>query len=53
MAFEGIGPRRAPQCSHCRELVASALAEIHVKAGMAAGMTAYYVELVCRSAAIS
>jgi hypothetical protein len=33
--------------------VASALAEIHVKAGMAAGMTAYYVELVCRSAAIS
>jgi hypothetical protein len=51
MAFEGSGPWRAPQCSHCRELVASALAEIHVKAGVAGGMPAYYVELVCRSAA--
>ena len=50
-AFEGTGPWRAPQCSHCRELVASALAEIHVKAGLAGGMPAYYVQLVCRSAA--
>ena len=52
-AFEGTGPWRAPQCSHCRELVASALAEIHVKAGVAGGRPAYYVELVCRSAATS
>jgi len=32
MAFDGTGPWQAPQYSHCRELVASALAEIHVKA---------------------
>jgi hypothetical protein len=51
LAFEGTRPWQAPQCSHCRELVASALAEIHVKAGVAGGMPAYYVELVCRNAA--
>jgi hypothetical protein len=47
-AYEGTGPWRAPQCSHCRELVASALAEVQVKAGIAGGMPPSYVELICR-----
>jgi len=44
-ALEGTGRWQAPQCSHCRELVASALAEIHVKAGIAAGVTARVPQL--------
>jgi hypothetical protein len=47
-AYEGTGPWRAPQCSHCRELVASALAEVQVKAGIAGGMPPSYVELISR-----
>jgi hypothetical protein len=50
MAYEGTGPWRAPQCSHCRELVASALAEIHLKAGIAKGIPSSYVEPACRTA---
>ena len=46
MAYEGTGPWRAPQCSHCRELVASALAEIHLKAGIAMGVPPSDAELV-------
>ena len=53
MAYEGTGPWRAPQCSHCRELVASALAEVQVKAGIAGGMPPSYVELICRAKAES
>jgi hypothetical protein len=48
MAYEGTGPWRPPQCSHCRELVASALAEVQLKAGIAGGMPPSYVELLCR-----
>lgn len=47
-AYEGTGPWQAPQCSHCRELVASALAEVQVKAGIARGMPPSYVELISR-----
>jgi hypothetical protein len=53
MAYEGTGPGRPPQCSHCRELVASALAEVQLKAGIAAGMPRSYVELMCRAKAES
>lgn len=53
MAFEGTGPWRAPQCSHCRELVASALAEVQVKAGIARGVPPSYVELICQAKAES
>jgi hypothetical protein len=51
MAYEGTGPWRTPQCSHCRELVASALAEIQLKAGIAGGTPASVVELMCRGKA--
>lgn len=47
-AYEGTGPWRAPQCSHCRELVASALAEVQLKAGIAGGMPPSYVDQICR-----
>jgi hypothetical protein len=47
------GPWRAAQCSHCRKLVASALAEVQVKAGIAGGMPPSYVELICRAKAES
>jgi hypothetical protein len=52
-AYEGAGPWEAPQCPHCRELVASALAEIQVQAGVAAGLPASYVDLICRGKAVS
>jgi hypothetical protein len=52
-AYEGTGPWEPPQCPHCRELVASALAEIQFQAGVAAGMTASDVDLVCRGKAVS
>ena len=51
-AYEGTGPWKPPQCSHCRELVASTLAEIQFQAGVAAGMPASYVDLVCRGKAV-
>lgn len=51
-AYEGCGPWQAPQCPHCRELVASALAEIQLRAGIAAGVPAAYVDLICRGKAI-
>ena len=51
-AYLGTGAWRAPQCPHCRELVASALAEISLRAGVAAGMPASYVDLICRGKAI-
>ena len=52
-AYEGAGPWEPPQCPHCRELVASTLAEIQLQAGVAAGMPASYVDLICRGKAVS
>lgn len=49
-AFEGT-PWEPPQCPHCRELAASALAEVQLKAGIAAGMPPSYVDLICRGKA--
>ena len=51
-AYEGTGPWQPPQCPHCRELVASALAEIQLQAGVAAGMPPSYVDLICRGKAV-
>jgi hypothetical protein len=50
--YEGTAPWRPPQCPHCRELVASALAEIQLQAGVAAGMPPSYVDLICRGKAV-
>jgi hypothetical protein len=50
-AYEGTGQWQPPACSHCRELVASALAEIQLQAEVAAGMPASYVDLLCRGKA--
>ncbi len=52
-AYEGSRPWRLPQCLHCRELVASSLAEIQLQAGVAAGMPPSYVDLICRGKAVS
>ena len=52
-AYEGTEPWEPPQCPHCRELVASALAEIQLQAGVAAGIPASYVDLICRGKADS
>lgn len=52
LAYEGTGSWRPPRCSHCRELVASALAEVQLKAGIAAGMPPSYVDLICRGRAV-
>jgi hypothetical protein len=52
-AFEGAGPWEPRPCPHCRELVASTLAEIQLQAGVAAGMPASYVDLICRGEAVS
>jgi len=51
-AYEGAGPWEPPRCPHCRELVASTLAEIQFQAGVAAGMPASYVDLICRGKAV-
>ena len=51
-AYEGYAPWQPPQCPHCRELVASTLAEIQLQAGIAAGMPAFYVDLICRGKAV-
>ncbi len=51
-AYEGSGSWETPQCPHCRELVASALAEIQVRAEVAAGMPPSYVDLICRGKAV-
>lgn len=51
-AYAGSGPWESPQCPHCRELVASALAEIQVRAEIAAGMPPSYVDLICRGRAV-
>jgi hypothetical protein len=50
--YAGIAGWRPPQCPHCRELVASALAEIQLQAEVAAGMPASYVDLICRGKAV-
>ena len=50
--YEGSAPWRPPQCPHCRELVASALAEIQLQAGIAAGMSPSYIDLICRGNAV-
>src|SRR5579863_923717 len=50
-AYEDAGPWKPPRCPHCRELVASALAEIQLQAMVAAGMPASYVDLICRERA--
>jgi hypothetical protein len=52
LAYEGSGPWRPPECSHCREVVASALAEVQMRAGVAAGMPPSYVDLICRGKAV-
>jgi hypothetical protein len=52
-AYEGAGPWEPPPCPHCRELVASTLAEIQLQARIAAGMPASYVDLICRGNAVS
>lgn len=51
-AYEGTGSGEAPTCPHCRELVASALAEIQVRAEVAAGLPPSYVDLICRGKAV-
>jgi hypothetical protein len=51
-AYEGDTEWRPPQCPHCRELVASTLAEIQLQAGIAAGMPPSYVDLICRGKAV-
>jgi hypothetical protein len=50
--YKGTAPWRLPQCPHCRELVASALAEIQLQAGIAAGMPPSYIDLICRGKAV-
>jgi hypothetical protein len=50
-AYDGAAPWQRPDCPHCRELVASTLAEIQLQAGVAAGMPAAYVDLICRGKA--
>jgi len=52
LAYDGTGPWRPPDCPHCRELVASALADVQLKAGVAAGMPPPYVDLICRGKAV-
>jgi hypothetical protein len=49
----GTAPWQLPRCLHCRELVASSLAEIQVQAGIAAGQPPSYVDLICRGKAVS
>jgi hypothetical protein len=51
-AYQGTGPWQPAERPHCRELVASALAEIQVQAGVAAGMPPSYVDLICRGKAV-
>ena len=51
-AYEGTGPWQPPQCPHCRELVASALAEIQLQAEVATGLPPSYVDLICRGKAV-
>ncbi len=51
-AYEGAGPWEPPRCPHCRELVASALAEIQLQAMVASGLPASYVDLICRGKAV-
>ena len=51
-AYEGTAPWQPPQCPHCRELVASALAEIQLQAEVAAGLPPSYVDLICRGKAV-
>jgi hypothetical protein len=51
-AYQGTGPWQPPQCPHCLELVASALAEIQLQAAVAAGMPPSYVDLICRGKAV-
>lgn len=50
--YAGTDAWQPPQCPHCRELVASALAEIQLQAGVAAGMPPSYVDLICRGKAV-
>ncbi len=50
--YAGTGPWQPPQCPHCRELVASALAEIQLQAEVAAGLPPSYVDLICRGKAV-
>jgi hypothetical protein len=51
--YPGTVPWQLPRCLHCRELVASSLAEIQLQAGIAAGMPPSYVDLICRGKAVS
>jgi hypothetical protein len=50
-AYEGADAWQLPECRHCREQVALALAEIQLQAGVAAGMPAPYVDLICQGKA--
>jgi hypothetical protein len=51
-AYAGSDPWESPRCPHCRELVASALAEIQLQAEVAAGLPPSYVDLICRGKAV-
>ena len=51
-AYAGTGAWQPPQCPHCRELVASALAEIQLQATVASGMPPSYVDIICRGKAV-
>ena len=50
--YEGAAPWSPPQCPHCLELVASALAEIQLRAGLASGMPPSYIDVICRGKAV-
>jgi hypothetical protein len=50
--YEGTAPWSPPECPHCLELVASALAEIQLQAGVASGMPPSYIDLICRGKAV-
>jgi hypothetical protein len=52
-AYDGSLSWQLPRCLHCRELVASSLAEIQLQAFVASGMPAAYIDLICRGKAVS
>src|ERR1700722_7137903 len=51
-AYEGAAPWSPPECPHCLELGASALAEIQLQAGVASGIPPSYIDLICRGKAV-
>jgi hypothetical protein len=51
-AYEGSGSGAFPPCPHCRELVASVLAQIQVEAEVRAGIPPSDVDLNCQGKAV-